>query len=129
MNTRALKLKSNSEEYDSKLADIKRLKNTLEAFLRRRYFERCQPFALRRVVCQSRNLVLRAAAGTNVRDGVRIELHRGGILIEKDSDMDLEIVRVVHDNMDVMLELVEELFKEIGQPDCLKYFLRRFDVE
>jgi hypothetical protein len=128
MNARSLKLKANSAEFESKLTDIRRLKRGLEEYLNRNfYFERCEPFTLSRPPEQpDRNLVLTAVVNNR---GVSFGLLSGAFQITEDAQFDLGIVRIVHDNMDVMIELAEELCKKINRLDNFKAFLKRFDVE
>ncbi|MEK7147853.1 MAG: hypothetical protein AAB758_00990 [Patescibacteria group bacterium] len=129
MNARALKLKENSAEFDTKLADIKRLKNAFEAYLRRNfYFERLHvTLQFQRVI--RNEFVLMARAGAGVADGVSFDLFRGDLLLKNDAQLDLDIVRSVYANMDYMIELAEELCKKINRLNSFKAFLKRFDVE
>ncbi len=129
MNVRALKLKANSEEYDAKIEDIKRLKNAIEVYLKRNfYFERVSPrLTSQRLLRESPDVVNLLA--TTTKDGVSIDVWQGGCRLEKEAQYTLDIVRLVHDNMDAMIELAEELCKQIGRYDAFKAFLGRFDVE
>jgi len=129
MNARSLKLKANSAEFESKLADIKRLKKGLEEYLNRNfYFERCEPFSLTRTLeLGDRNLLILTALVNN--RGASFELRSGTFPLTEDAQFDLDIVRIVHDNMDAMIELAEELCKKINRLDNFKAFLNRLDVE
>ena len=131
MNARALKLKGNSAEFESKLADIKRLKKGLEEYLNRNfYFERCTPFSFTRIIqlreTPDRNLLLIAKVDGR---GVAFGFFSGPFQLNEDAQFDLATLRVVYESMDTMIELAEELCTKINKLDLLKAFLKRFDVE
>ena len=127
-NVRAMKLKANGAEFESKLADIKRLKKALEEYMNKNfYFQRCAPFTLGEWL-EHPNRKLRLEASINGR-GVSFALLDNGISLKKDAQYSLEIVRTVHDNLDMAIELAEKMCSYIHRLDDFKAFLKRLDVE
>jgi hypothetical protein len=129
-NTRALKLKENGAEFETKLSDIRRLKKALQTYLNENFYvERMNSVTFSRTLGRHPdrgdvNVKLYAAAS-----GASFTLFSGQFSVDADAQFDLKLVRIVHENMDALIELAEELSTTIHRLDSFKQFLGRFGVE
>lgn len=127
-NTRALKLKANLEEYDWKLADIKRLVGFLEKLMNEIYKERqiggVQTFEAR----LDDRLSIWAGPGFKVTP-FKLQLLDGKTQIKRDSEMNLEIVRRVHDKLDVIIDYVYDVCRMLAASDEFWERMERFGVK
>ncbi len=128
-NVRALRFKSNSEEYDRKLGDIKRLSGTLEGFVAAAV-TRPVDSSLSSFVASDEmrgRLEIHLACALDRREShVKFSLYKDGELVSKDAQFDLKMVRLVHDNLDLLIKLAEEICEEAGCIDEFREKLARF---
>ena len=124
-NSRALRLKDNSEEFDEKLADIRRLTGTLSKFVSELISAAKGSSSTQLRVCHDIDSELRVTIiFASYRSDVNIEfdVYCNHIALVIDSQFDLDIVRRVHNNLDVLIECAEKICEAAG---CLKAFHSR----
>ena len=131
-NTRALKLKANSEEYDSKLADIKRLAGFLERIMNEIYSEKKIGGVQGSFWTIDRDLFVGSSTALELKP-FKLEFWRftpgsNGTQLKRDSQLTLAIVRRVHDNLDEIIKYVEALCTSYAMCDELEAKKARFGM-
>lgn len=127
-NTRALKLKAGSEERDQKLTDLRRLKNGLTAFLADHFSDVRTHSKWKRRLPDGVQITLAFESkviGQERHDKVEFKVHHNGVLIRPDS-ADLTIIRTLHENMDDMIGLVEEVCEAKGLDSAFATYLSTY---
>ena len=126
-NTRALKLKANSEEYDSKLADIKRLVGFLEKLMNEIYKSRqIGGVQTHRYVINDRYSLNTTQTGKPAP--FKLELWDEKVQVKRDSQIDLGMVRLLHDNLDMIIEYVEHICMSYAMHDDFEAKMARFGM-
>lgn len=132
-NVFALQLKANSEEFESKKQDLKRLQGTLQSFLNE--VTKDNPSRWRESIRATLGSYKGSVLGAEIRfdswglsgsNSAKITLIAGDCVIEKDEQYDLEIVRIAWDNMDTIVASVRQICHNLGCWDELNAKFQRF---
>jgi hypothetical protein len=134
-NKRAMQFKANAEEYDQKLSDIKRLVGTLERFVNDtvrsvQYHDWIQKPLHIIPLTISGCLVVRAYHNSfeNDRKPFKFLLWNGATQLEKDEQFDLATVRLLHDNLDSLIEYAKEICRCAGRTSEFRAAMARFGM-
>jgi hypothetical protein len=132
-NQRALRLKQHAAEFESKKEDLRRLRGALEKFATEATFSKYSAgLPIKKTLAPYRQFLLEVEVREIVYERairtIQIRLIAAGSLIEKDSQLHLEIVRLAHDNMDGIIEAVEEFCRKAGCSAQLQAHFQRFLV-
>lgn len=131
MNVRALKLKANSTEFESKLADIKRLIGCLEKFVNNVVFDSKVigwDSVMRGKIIDGELFLSVTYNHANERKRlVEFHLYRGGVCLEREMQLDLRTVRQIHGNLDLVIELAESVCGGAGRLTEFQTKMARFE--
>lgn len=130
-NTRALTLKKNAKELEDKLSDIKRLIGGLEGFVNE-IIASMNPFEWNMIEASDivdKGIEVRVLYEfTKRRLPVKIGLWQGENMLKKDSQFNLDTVRRVHNNLDVLIECAENICEDAGRLAEFQAKMKRFEV-
>ncbi len=129
-NTRALQLKANAEEYDQKLADIKRLTHALQSLVNEILATVTPPEwdAVESTDDLGGYVEVQAKFlfnGPNTT--MKFNFRSGGKFLSRDSDFSLRIVRRLYDNLDILIDCAENICADCGRMEQFRAKIARFE--